>query len=184
MSANAAASCGAGSKAAGATKKRHRFAVVVSLTVLLSGAAVSAGSEDGPAASAPLPPPLPAAPPVTGLQRPQDATPSEASRRVPPQSHPRAERAMQASHPHKRNGDPHNVDHSTRNARGEKRVGQRAVGGVGREEAYTLLRVASTMMPPFAPLPFPFGYMPSTPLAYGYTPVYPPPWPLGPALPR
>ena len=184
MSANATAAGCARSNAAGATKKCHRLAVAVSLTLLLSGAEVLAGNEDGPAASAPLPPPLPAAPLATGLQQPHGVTPSETSPHALPQSDPRTERAMQALHLHNRNNGPYRVDHSTRAARGEKRLGQRAVGGVGREEAYTVPRVASTRMPPFAPLPFPFGYMPGAPPPYGYTPVYPTPWPPGPALPR
>jgi hypothetical protein len=184
MSANATASGGAGSTAAGETKKRHRLAVAVSLTVLLSGAVVSAGGEDGPAASAPLPPPLPAAPPATGLPQPQGATPSEASRRMLQQSNPRAERATQAAHARKRNNDQHRVDHATRAARGEKRHGQRAIGEVERGEPYDVPQVASTMMPPFAPPPFPFGYLPGAPPAYAYAPVYPAPWPPGPVLPR
>jgi hypothetical protein len=184
MSANATAACCARSKAAGATKKCYRLAVAVSLTVLLSGAEVSAGNEDGPAASAPLPPPLPAAPPATGLQRPQGMTPTETPRLALPQSHPRADHAMQASHLHKRNNGSHRVGHSTRSAQGEKRSGRRSIGDVEREQSYTFPRVASTLMPPFAPLPFPYGYMPSAPPPYGYTPVYPTPWPPGPALPR
>jgi hypothetical protein len=50
-----------------------------------------------------------------------------------PQSDPPAERAMQASHLHKRNDDPHRVDHSTRAARGEKRRGRRCLA---RESVY------------------------------------------------
>jgi hypothetical protein len=46
---------------------------------------------------------------------------------------------------------------------------------VGCLEAHTVPRVASTMIPPFAPLPFPFGYFPGGPPTYGYAPVYPPP---------
>lgn len=176
MSVNATASGGAGSKAAGATQKRHRLAVAVSLTVLLSGAVISAGGDDGPAASAPLPPPLPTALPATGLPQPQGVTPTDAS--------PRAERAMQAAHGRKRNNDPHSVDRTTRAARDKKRLGQRAIGDVERGEPHNVPRVASTMMPPFAPLPFPFGYIPGAPPAYGYAPVYPAPWPPGPALPR
>lgn len=184
MSANVSASCGAGFKVAGSTKKRHCLAVAVSLTMLLSAAAVSAGGEDGPMASAPLPPPLPVAPPATGLQQPRGVAPSRAPRRVLPQPHPRAERGTQVTHLHKRNHDPHHIDHSTRAAQDEKRLGQRAVGDVEREEAHTVPRVASTMIPPFAPLPFPFGYFPGGPPTYGYAPVYPPPLPPSPALPR
>jgi hypothetical protein len=184
MSANATAAWGAGFKAVRATKKRCRLVVAVSLIVQLSGTAVPAGSEEGPAASAPLPPPLPAAPPATGLQQPQGTMPSEASRRVLPQSHPHVERAVQASHLRKPNNDPDRVDHSTRAARGEKRLGRHLIGDVERAEAHSVPRVASTMTPPLAPLPFPFGYFPSAPPAYQYAPVYPPPWPPGPVVPR
>ena len=184
MSASAAAACGAGFKAGGATKRRCRFAVAVSLIVLLSGTAVPAGSEDGPAASAPLPPPLPAAPPATRLQQLQGATPSEASRRVLRQSNPHVDRAIQASHLRKPNNDPYRVDHSTRAVRGEKQLGRRLIGDVERAEAHSVPRVASTMTPPLAPLPFPFGYFPSAPPAYEYAPVYPPPWPPGPVVPH
>lgn len=176
MSANVSDFCSAGPKTPGWSKKRHRLAVAVSLTVLLSGAEVSAGGEDGPMASAPLPPLLPAAPPSSTLQQPQDVAPSRAARRVLPQCNLRAERGMQVAHLHKRN-DPHRVDHSKRAAQGERRLGQRA-------EAYTVPQAASTMIAPLAPLPFPFGYMPGAPPAYGYALVYPPPWPPGPALPR
>ena len=174
MSANATASGGVGSKAAGATRKRHRLAVAVLLAVLLSGAVVSAGDEDGPAASAPLPPPLPAAPSATGLQQPQGVTPTEAS--------PRAQRAIRAAHGRKRNNEPHSVDRTTRAARDKKRLGQGAIGDVGRREPHHVPQVASTMMPPFSPSPFPFGYIPGVPPAYGYAPVYPAPWPPGPAF--
>jgi hypothetical protein len=184
MSASATAPCGAGFKAAGANKKLRRLAVAVFLSVLLSGTAVPAGSEDGPAASAPLPPPLRAALPASGLQQPQGVTPSEASRRVLPQSHPHVERAIQAPHLRKPNNDPYRVDHSTRAARGEKRPGRHSIGDVERAEAHSVPRIASTMIPPPAPLPFPFGYFPSASPAYGYAPVYPPPWPPGPAVPH
>ena len=84
MSANVSAFCSAGPKAPGWSKKRHRLAVAVSLTVLLSGAEVSAGGEDGPMASAPLPPLLPAASPSSALEQSQDVAPSRAARRVLP----------------------------------------------------------------------------------------------------
>jgi hypothetical protein len=90
---------------------------------------------------------------------------------------------MQASHLHKRNNDPHRVNHSTRAARGEKWLGQRAVGGVGREKAS---RSASCKHHDAAirAVAFSFVYIPSAPPACGYAPVYPPPWPPGPGLPR
>jgi hypothetical protein len=184
MSANATAACVAGFRAVRATEKRCRLVVAVSLIVQLSGTAVPAGGEEGPAASAPLPPPLPAAPPATGLQQPQGATPSEASRRVLPQSHSHVERALEASHLRKPNNDPYRVDHSTRAVRGEKRLGRHLIGDVERSGAHSVPRVASTMTPPLAPLPFPFGYFPSAPSAYQYAPVFPPPWPPGPVVPR
>jgi len=173
--------CDADPKTAGSTKTRYPL-VAVFLTVLLSGAEISFGAEDGPMATAPLPPPVQAAPPATGLQQPQDATPSPASRHVLPQSHPRTGRGMQLAHLHKRNNDRHHVDHSTRAALSEKRFGQHVVGDAEREQVYTVPPVASTMMPPLALLPLPFGYIPAGPPAYGYALVYPPPWPLGSAL--
>lgn len=117
MSANAIVSCNADPKKTGSTKTRYRLAVVVSLTLLLSGAEVSAGAEDSTIATAPLPPPVQAAPPASGLQQPQDAAPSPASRHILPQSHPRSGRViMQLKHLHKRNSDRYHVDHSTRAA--------------------------------------------------------------------
>lgn len=184
MSANATASCYVDPRPAGSTRTRYGLAVAVSLTVLLSGAEVSAGAEDSPMATAPLPPPVQAAPPATGLQQPQDVGPSRESRRVLPASHQRAERGMQLAHLHKRTNDPRHVDHSTRAARSEKRLGQRAVGEDERDETHTVPRVAGTIIRPFPPPPFPFGYIPGGPPAYGYALVYPPPWPPGSALPR
>src|SRR6516162_1276253 len=70
MSANAPASSGAGAKTAVSARTAYRLILAVSLTALLSGAAVPAGSQEGPMASAPLPPPLPPAPPAAGLQQP------------------------------------------------------------------------------------------------------------------
>jgi hypothetical protein len=183
MSANATVSRDADPKAVDSIKTRYRLAVAVSLIMLLSGAEISAASEDGSMATAPLPPPLPAAPPATGLQQPQGAARSPASPRVVSQSHLRANWGMQLAHPRKRNNNAHHV-HLTRAARSEKRLGQRAAGDVERAEALTVPRVAGPMIPPFAPLPLPFGYIPSGPPAYWYALVYPPPWPSASTLPR
>ncbi len=190
MSVNAPASSGAGLKAAALARMPRRLAFAVSLTVLLfgllsgllSGAAVSASGEDGPMASAPLPPPLPAAPPPTGSQQPQ-GEPSSASRRVPPQSRSSAGNGMHAAYPHKRNRDPRH-DRSAHAARGQKRDSQWAIDNIEHRETYPVPRVASAMVPPPAPLPFAYRYIPGAPPAYGYAPLYPPPWPPGPALPR
>jgi hypothetical protein len=183
MSANVPASSAACPKAAARARMPHRLAFAASLTVLLSGAAVSAGGEDGPMASAPLPPPLPAAPPATGSQQPQ-GEPSPTSRRVLPQSGRPTGSGMQEVRPHKRNNDPHHIPHSARAARAQKRLGQREAGDVEHRQTYTDPRVASAMIPPPAPWPFPYRYIPAAPPAYGYAPVYPPPWPPGPVLPR
>jgi hypothetical protein len=181
MSAHATASSGAGLWAAALTRMSHRLAFAVSLTVLLAGADVSAGGEDGPMASAPLPPPLPATPPATGSPQP---APSSASRAALPRSRPRTESNTHAAHLHERSNRPHHVDHFARAARGQKQLGQRAVGDAERRETYTVPQVANATTPPLAPLPFPYGYFPGAPPAYGYRFVYPPPWPPGPVLPH
>jgi hypothetical protein len=183
MSANVSASSAARRKTAAPARMPRRLAFAVSLTVLLSGAAVSGGGEDGPMASAPLPPPLPASPPATGLQQPQGG-PSPTLPRVLPQSRQPTGNGMQSGHRHKRNNDLHHVNHSARTARGQKRLGQRQPGDVAHRETYTDPRVASDMIPPPAPLPFPYRYTPAAPPAYGYAPVYPPPWAPGPVFPR
>jgi hypothetical protein len=183
MSANVPASSAACPKAAAPARMPHRLAFAVCLTVLLCGTAISARGEDGPMASAPLPPPLPAAPPATGLQQPQGG-PSPASQRVLPKSRPPADSGTQAAHLHKRNHGSHHIDHSAHAARGQKRDSRGATGNIEHREAPPAPRVASAMIPPPAPLPFPYGYFPGAPPAYGYAPVYPPPWPPGPALPR
>jgi hypothetical protein len=180
MSVNASASSTACPKAAASARKHHRLAFAVSLTVLLYGAAVLAGGEDGPMASAPLPPPLPAAPPATGTPQPQEE-PSPTSRRVQPQSSRPAGSGMQQAHPHKRHNDPHHIDHA---ARDQKRLRQRETGDVEHRETYPDPRVASAMIPPPAPLPFSYRYIPAAPPVYGYTPIYPPRWPPGPVMPR
>ena len=143
----------------------HRLALAVGLTVLLAGAAGSAGGEEGAMATAPLPPPLPAAPPTTGLQQPQGGR-SSASRPVVPQSHPRAEGGTRVAHLHKP-------------TRGQKHHGQRAVGNVDRREADAVPPVASAVTPPPPPLPFPYGYFPGAPPPYGSALLYLPPGPPG-----
>ena len=183
MSANVPAFSAARRKEAAPARMPHRWALAMSLTVLLSGAALSAGDEEGPMASAPLPPPLPAPPPATELQQPQGG-PSPTSRPVPQQSRRPTGNGMQSAHPHKRNHAPHHIDRSARAARGQKQLGQRQAGDGGGRETYTDPRVASAMIPPPAPLPFPYRYIPAAPPAYGYGPVYPPPWPPGPVFPR
>jgi hypothetical protein len=160
-----------------------RLAFAVSLTLLLSGAAASAGGEDGPMASAPLPPPLPAAPPATGLQQPQEA-PSPTSQRVLPKSHALAESGIQAGNLHKPYSNTQRRDDSAHAARGQKRPSHRAASNGEHRETHTVPQVASAIALPPAPLPFPYGYFPGTPPAYGYAPGYPPPWPPGPMLPR
>ena len=175
---------GAGPKGACSTKKLARLAFAAFLILLLSKAELSAGGDDGPMARAPLPPPLPAAPSEISWQPPQSGAQSPAPRRELPRSHLRAERGTPVAHLHKRSHDPHHLDRATLLARGEKRRRRRAAGDVEPGEAYPDPQVASTMIPPFAPPPSPFGYNPSAPPAYGYAPVYPPPWPPGPALPR
>jgi hypothetical protein len=186
MSANNPAFPGADPKAAASARMPRRLALAVSLAVLLSGllsgAAVSADSEDGPMASAPLPPPLPAAS-ATRLQHPP-GEPSPASRQVLPQSRPLAESGMRAAQLPKHNRGPHHSDRSAHGARDQKRLSQRATGNIEHRGPYPVPRVASAMIPPPAPLPFPYGYFPGAPPAYGYAPAYPPPWPPGPALPR
>jgi hypothetical protein len=183
MSANVPASSAACPKAAAPARMPHRLAFAVSLTVLLCGAAVSAGGEDGPMASAPLPPPLPAAPPATGTPQPQEE-PSPTSRRVLPQSGRPTGSAMQSAHPRKHNNDPHHIDHAARAAREQKRLRQREAGDVEHRETYPVPQVAGVLTPPPAPLPFPYGYFPGDAPAYGYAPAYPPPWPPGPVFPR
>jgi hypothetical protein len=183
MSANVPASSAACPKPAPPARMPHRLAFAVSLTILLSGTAASAGGEDGPMASAPLPPPLPAAQPATQLQQPQEE-PSPTSRRVLPQARRPIGSSMQSAHRHKPNKDPHHIDHSARAARGQKRLGQREAGDAEYRETYTDPRVASALIPPPAPLPFSYRYIPGAPPAYGYAPVYPPSWPPGPVFPR
>jgi hypothetical protein len=186
MSANVPASSAACPKAAVPAGMPRRLAFAVSLTMLLSGllsgAAVSAGGENGPMASAPLPPPLTPAPPATGLQQPQ-GEPSPALQRVLPTSRPPAESGMQAGNPHKRHNDAHHSNHSAHAGRGQKRPAQPAVGNVEHRETHTVPQVATAITPPPAPLPFPYGYFPGAPPAYGYAPVYPS-WPPGPVFPR
>jgi len=183
MSANAAASSGASHRATASIRMRHRLAFAVALTVLLSGADVSGGGEDGPMASAPLPPPLPTAPPTTVSQQPR-REPSSPSRHELPQSRPRAQSGMQVAHLPKRSADPHHLGHFAGAARGQKRLGQPAAGDVERRETSTVPQVASSMIPPPTPSPFPYGYIPGALPTYGYAPVYPPPWLPGPTLPR
>jgi hypothetical protein len=183
MSANVPASSAACPKAAVPARMLHRLAFAVSLTVLLSGAVVSAGGEDGPMASAPLPPPLPAASPASALKQPQ-GEPSPTLQRVLPQSSRPTGSGMQSARPHKHNNDPHHIDHSARAARGQKRLGQREAGDVEHRETYTAPRVASALIPPPTPLPFSYRYNPAAPPSYGYAPIYPPPWPPGPVWPR
>ena len=183
MSANFSASSAARPKTAAPAWMPHRLAFAVSLSVLLSGTAVSAGGEEGPMASAPLPPPLPASPPATGLQQPQ-REPSPTLSRVLPQSRRPTGNGTQSAHRHKRNNGPHHIDHSAHTAQGQKRLGQRQPGDFAHRETYTDPRVASDMIPPPAPSPFPYRYTPAAPPAYGYAPAYPPPWALGPVFPR
>src|SRR6516162_9601911 len=95
---NTRASSGAGPKAAASMRTPRRLAVAASLTVLLAGAEVSAGGDDGPMASVPLPPPLPAAPRATEAQPPQAAP----STRARPRVRPRAETGTHVPQPHKR----------------------------------------------------------------------------------
>ncbi len=183
MSANVPASSGAGAKAAVSAKISYRWVLAASLTVLLSGAAVSARSEDGPMASAPLPPPLPSAPPATVLQHPQ-GEPSRALQGALPKSSPPAETRMQVGNLPRHHDNAHRKDASARATRGQKRTGQRAVGNIEHRETRTVPQVASVLTPPPAPLPFPYGYFPGAAPAYGYAPAYPPPWPPGPMLLR
>jgi len=180
---NTRASSGAGPKAAASIGRPRRLAFAVSLTVLLAGAEVPAGGDDGPMASAPLPPPLPAAPPAAGLPQPQ-REPSAASRPVLSQSRPRAETGGHIAQPHKRSGDTHAVDRFGRDPRGQKRLGQRAVGDGELWKRHAAPQVANSITPPPAPLPFPYGYFPGTAPAYGYALVYPPLLPPGPVLPH
>ena len=184
MSTNGPASSAACPKAAAPARMPGRLAFAVSLVVLLSGTAASAGGEDGPMASAPLPPPLPAAPPATELQQPQ-GEPSPTSLRVPPQSRRPTGSGTQSAHRHKPNYDPHHIDHSGRAAaHSQKRLGPREAGDAEHRETYTAPRVAGVLTPPPAPLPFSYRYNPAAPPSYGYAPIYPPPWPPGPVWPR
>jgi len=134
-------------------------------------------------ASAPLPPPLPAAPPATELQQ-RRGGPTAAPRPVLPQSRPRAEGATPVAHLHKLTNDPRQIHHFARAARSRKRFDEHAIGDAERRETFTLAPVANATVPPLAPLPFPYGYFPGSPPAYGYAQVYPPTWLPGPVLPR
>lgn len=183
MSANAPASSGAGAKTAVSARTAYRLILAVSLTALLSGAAVPAGSQDGPMASAPLPPPLPPEPPAAGLQQPP-GEPSPATKRVLPKSLPPTASAIQAGNSHDHHNDVHHRSHISRDARGQKPPGQRTVGEREHRETHTVPQVASVLTPPPAPVPFHYGYIPGAPPVYGYAPVYPPPWRSGPMLPR
>ena len=183
MLANAPASSGAGRKTTALIRTARRLAVALSLTALLVGAKVSADGEDGPMASAPLPPPLPAAPSGPGLRWPE-AGRSAASHPALPRPHLRTDSTTHAAQLHQRGNDRHAANRFARGARGQKRLSQRAVGDGEHRNRDTVPQIANAMTPPPAPLPFPYGYFPGTPPAYGYSPVYPPPWPPGPILPH
>jgi hypothetical protein len=183
MSANVPASSGAGAKAAVSARTAYRLILAVSLTALLSGAAMPARSQDGPMASAPLPPPLPAAPPATVLQQPP-GEPSPATQRVLPRSLPPTASGVQAGNSHDHHNDVHHGNHIARAARGQKRPGERTIGKGEHRETHSVPQVASALTPPPAPVPFHYGYIPGAPPVYGYAPVYPPPWRPGPMLPR
>ena len=183
MSAEVPAPFAACPEATAPARMTRRLAFAVAFTILLSGTAASVGGEDGPMASAPLPPPLPAAPPASALKQAQEE-PSPTSRRVPPQARRPMGSGMQSAHPHKHNNGPHHIDHSARAAHGQKRLGQREAGDAEHRETYPDPRVASVLTPPPAPVPFSYRYNPAAPPAYGYSPIYPPPWPPGPVWPR
>ena len=183
MSADTPASSDAYAKAPLWAKMLRRLAVVMSMTALLSGAAISAPGEEGPMATAPLPPPLPAAPPSTGLEKPQ-GEPSVVSRRVLPQPRPPSATGMQPARLLKRKNDQHHDGFTPRAAHDQKRPGQHAVGNLERRETHTVPQVASAIIPPPPPSPFLYGYIPGAPPGYGYAPAYPPPWLPGPMLAR
>ena len=168
------------------TRTPRRLTFAISLTMLLAGAAgagVSAGGEDGPMASAPLPPPRGAAPPATELQQPQPA-PSSASRPALPRFHPRVESSTDVVPWHKRSSDPRHLNRVAHDAPDQKRFGQRAAGDSEHRKSYTVPQVAHATTTPPPPLPFPYGYFPGAAPAYGYALVYPPPWPPGPVWPH
>jgi len=183
MSANAPAS-GAGAKTAVSARTAYRLIFAVSLTALLSGAAAPAGSQEGPMASAPLPPPLAPMPqPATGLQQPP-GEPGPATQGVQPKSLRPTASGIEAGNLRDHHNDVHHRSHISRDARGQKRSGQRTVGERERPETRSVPQVASVLTPPPAPVPFHYGYIPGAPPVYGYAPVYPPPWGSSPMLPR
>lgn len=177
---NTRASSGAGPKAAALIGIPRRLAFAASLTVLLAGAEVSAGGDDGPMASAPLPPPLPSAPRATEVQPPQA---SAAARPALPRVPSRAESGTHVAQPPRRSSEPHAIDRFGRNARGQKRLAQRAVGDGEHPKGYIVPQAAHATAPPPPPLPFPYGYFPGAAPAYGYALVYPP-LPPGPVWPH
>ena len=192
MSANVPASSGAGPKAAASARMPRRLAFAVSLTVLLfellsgllSGAAVSASGEDGPMASAPLPPPLPAAPPATGLQQPQGEPSSDLAARAA---------AVPSIHGKRYAGSEIRTSITTTRViatilrmllvakNGSVRV---KAGDAEHRKRIPLRELQALLTPPPAPLPFSYRYNPAAPPSYGYAPIYPPPRPPGPVFPR
>src|SRR5262249_5122740 len=148
-------------KAGGSAKIIRLAFVVMSVTSSLAVSSVSARSEDGPIAngpmaSAPLPPPLPPAPPATGgLRQPQPQP------RAPPpprlaQSGPPAR--TQASTLHKRHNDVRHGDHSARAVHSQKQPGSRSVGSVDRRGTHTVPQIASATPPPPPQAPFPYAH--------------------------
>lgn len=170
--------------------ERLVLAVFLALPMLLSsGADGSADGEASAMARAVLPPPLPAAPSGTDWRQPQRGAPREAPRREPMKnghsaaSHPRAAFSPKpvAALDHG-NHERRHRDRASLTGRGERRHNRHPVGGISREEAYADPDVASAATAPVAPPPPPFGYYPEPLPAYGYAPVYQPPWLPGPAL--